>query len=311
MYWVGRRLALAALVAAALIGALVGALLGLPEEERPAARANAAERRPPVTAVVGPLRLVLPAGWRRLERRAAVPGLPEDALVLRSRRATAVLAQVTPTHPSLLPAALLEALVFPPGGAAPLSAGSLRALRYDNLAWRGARGSADVYVAPNSGGTATLVCRVDERYELVAEDIECEPLVRGLRLAQGRWLAPTPETAFLVALRPAIGRLSKERERARARLARAATPAVRGDAADAVSRAYAAARTKLIPVSPATPRAERVLELLEVLEQDYRRLAGRARRLDTARYSQSAAAIVRRERALQTALETWSASLAA
>jgi hypothetical protein len=315
MYWLGRGRALALLVVAALAGALVGVLLGLPDDgPSPAGRApapaSAPARATATSAAFGDLRLALPEGWSRDRRPERVPGVdPERALALRSTKATAVLAQVPPGHSSLLPGPLVEALVKPPGEPATVRGGRMRARRYDNLAWRDAPRSADVYVAPTTGGTVTLVCRIDERYELVAEDIECEPLLRALRLVRGNWVVPTPDTAFVAGLRPALVELNRERTAGRARLAAAGGPDGRGEAAAAVARAYGAALRGLEPLSAGTDPADRTLGLLAILELDYRRLAGRSRRMDRTLYARSATAIVRRERALAAALRGWDAAL--
>lgn len=310
MYWLGRRRALTLFVVAALAGALAGVLLGRPDDGGSAADPTptpAPGRAAAATVSVGDLRLAVPAGWSR-DRRGGeeVPGIDrEHAVALRSTKATAVLAQVPPGHPTLLPGPLVAALVKPPGEPTKVNRGKMRGRRYDNLAWQGGDRSADVYVAPASGGTATLVCRIDERYELVAEDIECEPLVRALRLTRGRWVEPTPDTAFRAGLGPALTQLNRRRTAGRARLAASGGPDGRGDAAEAVSRAYGEALRGLQPLSAGTERAQRTLGLLGILELDYRRLAGRSRRFDRTLYARSATAIVRRERALAAELRGW------
>jgi hypothetical protein len=148
------------LAVAALLCAVAGFAIGRGGGEDDGARATAtAPPRPPVQVAAGPLRLAVPADWRR------DPGLTASALGIDApvglRAAAApgagvVAGLVRDPAPTLLSAEHDPAA--PAGSAETVRLGDLEALRYRDVRLAGQDGAATVFAVPTPEGAATIAC---------------------------------------------------------------------------------------------------------------------------------------------------------
>jgi len=299
-----RRLPTTTALLAGLVAVLVGGAIGIGVRGRNSdeAATTVVTTAPAVNPgiPVGDLRVALSDDWQRDATPLRVPGLDGPrSLGLTSTQGSAVLAQVDPAGPSLLPAALEQAL----GGAkgdqvasgTPVSVGGLNLLHYTvtlpNL--------LGVYAMPTTKGVAVLACTGD-----VAT---CPDLLAGVTVPGGRILGLGQDPAMHAGLVALVPRLAAQRRQYRSGLAQATTPAARAAAASALADAYTAAGNTLLPLrtqsadSVATPR------LLWRLAREYRDLAAAATGQDGAAFAQAGARISADEQQLDDLLARWQA----
>jgi hypothetical protein len=274
---------------AAVLGAAIAWLVRADARDAPA---NAAARPALRALAVGDLHMVLPEGWTPMAHGPRIPGFGgARAAYARGYGATAAMALVPATDPSLLPAKVA-------GGAGTprvLDAGPLHAYTY--VSDNGTGGRLHVYAAPTTRGIATLACASSD----FTVDT-CDVVVRGLRVTKGDFLPLNRESAFLVRLPAVIATLDHRRGRLRGRLAQAAISEAGARAADDLAVAYAAARHALRPLVAKTGSATVVVDLLGRLRDDHGALAAALRAHDPSGFAAAAGSIKRDEARLQRLL---------
>jgi hypothetical protein len=246
--------------------------------------------KPTVRALaVGELRMALPQGWTPVAHGPSIPGFGgAPAVYARGYGATAAMALVPATDPSLLPAE------FAGGAGRPrvMDAGPLHAYSY--VAGNGNGGLLHVYAAPTTRGIATLACATSD----FATD-DCDLAVRGLRLTSGDFLPLNSESAFLVRLATVVATLDHRRLRLRGTLARAASGDTGARAADRLAAAYAAAGRALRPLVAKTGPASAVVHLLARLRDDHGALAAALRAHDRVGFAAASGSIEHGEARLE------------
>jgi hypothetical protein len=290
------------LVCLPLLAAVLGAAMAwLVRADARDAPANAGVRPAVRALAVGDLRLVLPEGWTPVAHGPNIPGFGgARAVYARSYGASAAMALVPATDPSLLPAE------FAGGAGSPrvVDAGPLHAYGY--VSDNGTGGQLHVYAAPTTRGIATLACASSD----FTVD-ECDVMLRGLRVTTGRFLPLNRESAFLVRLPAVIATLDHRRGRLRGRLAQAAISETGARAADELAAAYAAAQRALRPLVAKTGSATVVVALLDRLRDDHGALAAALRAHDPAGFAAAAASIAHDEAHLQRVLARFDDALRA
>jgi hypothetical protein len=257
------------------------------------ARAGAAVAPAVRALAVGDLRLPLPDRWTPVARGPNIRAFGgARAVYARSYGgATAAIALVRATDPSLLPAKFAGAA----GRPSVVNAGAMHAYLY--VTGRGTAGELHVYVAPTTRGIAALACaKSDWAWG------ECDLAVRGLRLARGGFLPLNDESAFLARVPAVAGKLDDQRGRLRARLARAANSQIGARAADGLAVAYAAAGRALRPLVAKTGSAPAVVSLLDRLRDGHTALAAALRAHDPAGFAAAAGTIRHDEARLERRL---------
>jgi hypothetical protein len=274
---------------AAVLGAVMAWMLHGDARDAPAGAAVA----PAVPALaVGDLRMALPDGWTPVARgpKIAAFGVAR-AVYARSYDATAAIALVPATDPSLLPAKFAAAA----GRPGVVNAGPLHAYLY--IIGRGSSRELHVYALPTTRGIATVACTNSD-----VTPSECDLAVHGLRVARGRFLPLSHESGFLVRLPSVVGKLDDQRGRLRERLARAANSAAGARAADGLAVAYAAAGRALRPLVAKTGSAPAAVRLLDRLSDGHSALAAALRAHDPTGFAAAAGTIRRDEARLERRL---------
>jgi hypothetical protein len=292
----------ALLIALPLLAGLVGAILAMAFGQD-AGHAPARASAPPAgrTVSAGDLRLVLPEGWTPASHAAGIPGFEGARTAFaRTWNADVTIALLPAVNRSLLPRG--------PGGAKwsrpqVMRAGTLRAYHY--FGDPSAKTVRDVIVVPTTLGVATIACSSP-----VIAPGECDPALRGLRLARGSFLPLSPDAAFLSRLPAVAASLDAERVRLRARLAGAALPGEALRAADGLAGAYAAAARALRPLAVPHGPAAATVWLLDTLRARYRALGHALPAGDSVAFAQSARAIDSVEGRLAARLQAWQRALA-
>jgi hypothetical protein len=222
-----RGLALAAaLVLMAAAGAAGFAVGGELDDDRPETAA----------ATAGPLRLAVPADWRRSAPAASPARLRlADPLVLASDGGRVVTGMATPRAS----VALLERLRAVPGAGELVALGAIPARRYRAEDALGVAGPMTVFVAPAAGRVATVACLADDASAARSFLPRCERAAASLRLAEGGSAPATPSARQVTGLRRALRRLNAARSAYRSRLVRTRTPRQQAAAARMLARAHA------------------------------------------------------------------------
>jgi hypothetical protein len=277
-------------IAAALLGVLLALAFAPEQKSAPSRPAPAPTGR---TVATGDLRLTLPRGWIPTKTGPAVPGFPAGAETLhaRARGADVAIALLPLQRASLLPPALDDVAPRP----RITNAGAIGAYRY---AFK-RRTHRTVLAVPTTQGIATIACAAAARRE-------CDRVLRGLRLAQGSFVAPDADAAFLVRLSAATKTLDTQHLRTRERLAHTTSPEAGAHAAARLAAAYETSARTLRPLVPARHgESATTIALLDRLRDGYQRLAGAVRGGDRAAFKATGRAIDADEARLAASLQAW------
>jgi hypothetical protein len=176
----------------------------------------------------GPLRLVVPAGWARIEQPPPLPGFPTRQPVaarLEAPRIDLVAALLPAERASLLPAALVRRLEGPrPAATVVRVGGGVRAYLYSQLRVRGVRGVLDVLARPTTEGVATVAClATPAAAPLLAS---CDDAAQTVSVAGARPLPLGPAAGLLSRLPAVVESLDATRREDRAAAARGDAEAV-------------------------------------------------------------------------------------
>jgi hypothetical protein len=291
--------AAALLLAVVVAGLLIGrASSGSDDTTLAASNVNAA----------GALELSYPDGWQRAENPPAIPGLElKDPIALQEtgRPRDALAAGMTSaTGPALLPAAFLGRLDEPPPRDDAVELDGLDMYRYRDLRPEGFDGLLTLFVAPTTGGVATVACAAAARTAATFLPA-CEEVAGGLELIRGEAFALGADERYLAKLDRALERLNTARMRDVRALRRAKRQAGQADVARSLAEAYRRAGRSLrgLSVSPAVQAAATsVRTALARTEAAYGRLAAAARRGNRKRYNAARDDVRAGEAGLQRAL---------
>ncbi len=290
-----RRTLVLVLLALPAAAAVLGALLAWGHRDRssPPPRPSPPARE----LAVGHIRLLVPGGWTAMTRPRPVPGLDVGATSLRRGGAQLTVAEVPPSHPSLLPLTLARRAA--PDRLRPVVErhGALRTWRYAAVLDDVPGQRLDLFVAPTTAGTVTLACRAPTRAREA-----CRSALAGLRLAGASALPLGPDAALREGLPAAVRGLNRRRAPARAALARARTSQAAGRAADRLAAAYALAVRTLAPLAPPGGEGTALLTPFGRLAFGYGALGKALRAHDDAAVRRTGRAIASAEAALPAAL---------
>jgi hypothetical protein len=290
-----RRTLVLVLLALPAAAAVLGALLATGHHDRssPPARPSPPARE----LAVGHIRVAVPSGWTSTTRPRPVPGLDAGATSLRRGGAQLTVAEVPPSHPSLLPLALARQIA--PDRLRPVVErhGALRTWRYAAVLGDVPGQRLDLFVAPTTAGTATLACRAP-----ATAPEACRTALTGLRLAGASALPLGADAALREQLPAAVRALNRRRGPERAALARARSAQAAGRAAERLSAAYLGAVRTLAPLAPPGAQGAALLAPFGRLGFDYGALAKALRAHDDAAVRRTGRAIASAEAALPDTL---------
>ena len=263
---------------------------------------------PPRSPVVGsalesgPMRVVLPAGWRASTASAggdlALVAPASAAQPAGAARGTVTIGLGPPSSHN---DAMLAADVLPAGGPARQAvvhdlAGGLQAYRYDGLRPRGTSTSLTVYVSPTSAGVATLACAGP------TSAVTCRRIARTLSVGGAKPYAVGPSGDYARAVDTSL----RELRSVSARLGKASTAARQATSAGAIARAIRSGRTRLnaLQLSPADAEVNtRMTAALARAATAYAGLARAARGEHEAAYRRAKRAVVSSHASIAGALE--------
>jgi hypothetical protein len=287
-----------------VLGAVVGAVLALAFGGNTGKAPVRATVPPTATVAAGDLRLKLPGGWTPARKVQDLPGFAGVPKALaRSWNADVTIALLPAVKPSLLPRVLGATKGLASSRPRVVKAGALRAYHY--VGDTTADGVLEVVVVPTTQGVATIACA-----SMALAPGECEPALRGLRLARGSFLPLSADAGFLSRLPAVAATLAAQRVQLRARLARASHPAGAARAAARLAGAYADAGGALRALAAPHSRAARTVRLLDGLRARYGRLADAVRTGDRTAFAATARAIGRDESRLAARLKSWQRAMA-
>jgi serine/threonine protein kinase len=281
-----RRRALPIVILVAVLLAVAAAVLlrgrGA-DAPSPAPRATASAAPAATVVEAGPLRLTVPAGWRRASvrldelRLTRAVALAPAGDVARGA-VVAGLADASAHRSSLLPDGLVDSLglrrgVVPDRTVERLSAG-LSAYRYGDLRPLEQGRTLTVYSVPTTAGVATVACV----HPAAGAPAACEQIARSLALAGEQPFPLGPSRDYAARVDAAVTRLDRTVADERAGLRSAGTPARQGRAARAIAAAHRRARAALAgELSPADEESrERLAAALRAAESGWSRLASAA-----------------------------------
>jgi len=249
----------------------------------------------------GDLEIDLPPGWTATKRKSGISGLPlADSMVLSPRegsgRESVTVGVSAAGGETLLPAALQRTPVGRPVEGAPVSLGSLEALRYRDLHVPGPSEHIAVFAAPTSVGVATVACRPDQPGTEFSET--CRRLASTLELTAGKDFPLGPSPALAVVLRRQVSALSQRRGELRQRLADAGDAKRQAAAAAGLAAAFRRPARALSGLSVTPQSAAGLAALVQALRSTrdaYKELATAARHEDAAGYEAAAGRVRARE----------------
>ena len=292
-----RRQLIAVTAAAAIALAAVGYAIGHSGEDADtAARVSA-----------GPLRIELPADWKRTPTVPRIPGLSlteASNVAPETDVSTSLLAgTASGSGATLLPPAFERNLERRPATDDVVKLGDTEAYRYRGLNVRGLGTPLTVFVAPMQTRVATLVCvgatgsthaRECERTASTLQFDDTEPLPLGAR------------KEYAQALERVLAKVSLARRTERNSLTDATTAARQARAARALAEAYrsAARDVRGLPTGPAERPATADLEgATRRTASAYRKLASAAQATSSAEYDSASNAVRQSERRFDRALD--------
>ena len=183
--------------------------------------------------------------------------------------------------------------------------GDLDVYRYRDLRPQGFDGRVTMYVAPTTGGVATIACTT-RAADAASFLPSCERVAGGVKLIGGAEAYPLGgDPDYTAKLEATIRRLNVARKRDLTQLRKAKRPAGQAAAATALASDYRRAARTLgrLPVSPALVDAnEAVRSALARTEAAYERLAAAARRGRGGAYDSARKDVAAGDRAVRRAL---------
>ena len=204
------------------------------------------------------LAISYPANWRRAAVIGQTPGVQlTEPLGLTSSHAggALVVGESQTDGPSLLPASFLST-VPKLTEAETVRLGGLKFRRYRNLEPARDANTSDVaYALPTTAGVVLSLCTVP-RDSPTPVNVDCERILRSLKLTTAKALPLGPIPAYASALRDAVTQLNSERLAGGLQLSRARTAASQAAAAERLARAENQALAALHRATPGP--AERV-----------------------------------------------------
>jgi hypothetical protein len=255
---------------------------------------------PEVTA--GRLSVQAPAGWSKASQPEQILGLRPAASISREGAesdASVTVGMSRATGPALLP----KALVKKAPDAKPVALGELTALRYAKLAPGHGEAELRVYVAPVTGGVATVACVLpaDPVQSFVAD---CDKIAGSLELREGEPIPLGPDKDYERVLDKAITTLNKSAKGSAAALRNADTARGQAQAARSLQAAYrkAAGSLRNATDNPQVSNAA-IVAALNALANAYGRLATAAQAQNEAAYAAARARIADGERRVKQALK--------
>ena len=266
------------------------------------------EARTPPTEAAGELEVTPPSGWAaRSEDRVEIEGMVlTDAVRMAPRDSSGEAGEVvvgtsSATGKSLLPASFERAA----GGAsagAPVSLGSLEALRYDELRPPGSSGPLTVFAAPTAAGVATVVCRPEGTPAGFSET--CGQTAATLATkAKPFPLGPSPDLART--MRTRVSQLANRRSALRGRLAAAGSAAEQAAIAGRLAKAFRRS-ARSFTADRVTPQSQAgldaVVEALRGARDSYGSLADAAGREEAGAYAAAKDEVRRAEGAVDERL---------
>jgi hypothetical protein len=256
------------------------------------------------------LALRFPSSWRQVEAAPAIPGLAFRAPIVLAPTAgpateRLVAGQVTEAGgPTLLPPSFLERLGDPPPRDQAVRLGRVVAYRYAGLEPEGTLQRLTLYVAPTTGGVATVACVSGSRPSpgFLAE---CERVATTLQVRGAEPVELGPSQSYADALDRVMRRLNSRRATGRAQLRAARTADGQGRTAAGIARAYADA-VRALKAAPAGPAVRdthaRVVAAMTRTQRGYERIAASAGDGERGRYNAGVRAATQGEKALARAL---------
>jgi hypothetical protein len=267
------------------------------DEEKPTAPG------PEVTA--GALTVTAPSGWDRAAEPVEISGLP-------LRRATSLLpggsegagiltvGMSNATGPALLPKRLLAGKPE----ADRVELGELEAWRYARLDPGGGEAELRVYVAPTSGGVATVACALPDDRQAAFLD-NCNSTAATLELDRGKAYPIGPDKEYEDKLDSTVDALNRKTIKQARTLRAADTSAAQARAATALRASYRAAAGSLggATANPQVRGANTaIVGALNSLARGYERLASAARAENEDAYARARSEISKGEERLRRTL---------
>ena len=299
----GKSARLPAAIAAGLVGAAaLGLLLG---------GAGSAGSEPASferTARSDAVALDFTEDWRRTKEAAPIPGLRlRDSVALASVEGPAgqIQAGMTDaTGPTMLPDTLSGRLAEEPKTDDPVRLGKLDAYRYGDLRLDGKRENLRLYVAPTTGGVATVACSAKpaDAQELWES---CETVATTLSLRSGEPLSLAPSEDYAQRITRANARLSRTRAQGRKDMRAAKRPAAQERAAESVAGGYRQAARAVRGADPPPQAGDANREIVVAfgsVADAYSALASAASSGGKKRWNAARAQVQRREAAARRAI---------
>jgi hypothetical protein len=235
----------------------------------------------PVSA--GDLSVQAPAGWSEASQPADILDLRRAATILPGGTeggGSVTVGTSTATGPALLPKSLVKRAPDPTA----VELGELKALRYSKLEPGNGESDLRLYVAPFTGGVATVACPLPEEAarSFVAD---CDRIAGSLELGKGEPIPLGPDKEYERALGKAIKTLNKSAKGSAAALRSADTARGQAQAASSLRAAYSKAARSLRNATdnPQVPN-DAIVAALTGLANAYGRLATAARAENEAAY---------------------------
>ena len=236
------------------------------------------------TVSAGDLSVQAPAGWSEASQPADILDLRRAATILPGGTeggGSVTVGTSTATGPALLPKSLVKRAPDPTA----VELGELQALRYSKLEPGNGESDLRLYVAPFTGGVATVACPLPEEAarSFVAD---CDRIAGSLQLGKGEPIPLGPDKDYERRLDKAIGTLNKSAKGAAAALRNADTARGQAQAASSLRAAYSKAARSLRNATdnPQVPN-DAIVAALTGLATAYGRLATAARAEDEAAYA--------------------------
>jgi hypothetical protein len=255
---------------------------------------------PEVTA--GRLSVQAPAGWSKASQPEQILGLRPAASISREGAESDASVTVGMSHatgPALLPKALVKKAPDP----TPVELGELTALRYAKLAPGNGEAELRVYVAPVTGGVATVACVLpaDPVKSFLAD---CDQIAGSLELHEGEPIPLGPDKDYERELDKAIKTLNKAAKGSAAALRNADTARGQAQAASSLRAAYrkAAGSLRNVTDNPQVPNAA-IVGALNAVANAYGRLASAAQAENEAAYAAARGRIADGETRLKRTLK--------
>jgi len=224
------------------------------------------------TVSAGDLSVQAPAGWSEAAQPADILGLRPAATILPGGTeggGSVTVGKSKVTGPALLPKSLVKGAPNPTA----VELGSLEGLLYSKLEPGNGESDLRLYVAPFTGGVATVACPLPEEEARAFVD-DCDRIAASLELRKGKPIPLGPDKDYERELHKAISTLNKSVKGSAAALRNADTARGQAEAASSLQAAYRKAARRLSDATdnPQVPNAA-IVAALNSLANGYGRLA--------------------------------------